>query len=109
MKKLEFTEANAEAYDMLYETTRVHPVKGLDEILKAATIVEKLKEFGTEKGEKAGDFQPMKLKVIPTTLELEDDHFKYIKTGFESVPFATSVNIEKLAMVAKFLKSVETG
>ena|SRR5258705_8725986 len=108
MKTLEFNDINRESYDMLYEVVRAKPVKGIEEILKAATIMEKLKEIGVEKGSgDAGVFKAYKLKTTPTTLELEDDHFRYIKNAFEEVPMASSVKIELLAQTAKLLKSVE--
>lgn len=106
MKTLEFNDINRESYDVLYEIVRAYPVKGIEEILKAATIVEKLKEIGMDKGE-IGPFKSYKLKTTPTTLELEDDHFRYIKSAFENTPMTTSVKIELLAQTAKLLKSVE--
>lgn len=108
MKTLSFTEENKESYDMLYETTRAHPVRGIEDILKAATVVEKLKEFGIENGAKTGGFQPLKLKVIPSSIELEDEHFRYVKQSFEEAQMTTSVKIELLAQTAKLLKSADT-
>lgn len=107
MKKLEFNHINAESYDMLYEVVRAYPVKGIEEIIKAATIVEKLKEVGVEKGDNRGDFKAFKLKTVPCEIELEDDHFRYIKNAFDIIPMTNSVKIELLAMTAKLLKSVE--
>jgi hypothetical protein len=109
MKTLEFNDINKESYDMIYEVVRAYPVKGIDEILKAATIVEKLKEVGVEKGDNRGDFKAYKLKAIPTVLELEDDYFRYVKNAFENTPMATSVKIELLAQTAKLLKQADAG
>lgn len=109
MKKLSFIEENKDSYDVLYECVIAHPVKGIEEIIKAATIVEKLKEVGEVKGEKVGDFQAYKLKTVPVELELEDEHFKYIKNCFESTPMSTSIRIELLARTAKLLKAAEAS
>jgi hypothetical protein len=107
MKVLNFTEENKEVYDVIFEAVRAYPVKGIEEIIKAATIIEKLKEIGVEKGEQVQGFVAYKLKAVPTTIELEDDHFKYIKTVFDATPWSTSVKIELLAMAAKFLKQAD--
>lgn len=107
MKTLEFHDINSESYDMLYEVVRAYPVKGIEEILTAATIVEKLKEFGVEKGDEKALFKAYKLKTVPCSIEFEDSQFKYIKNCFESVQMTSSVKIELLAQTAKLLKSVE--
>lgn len=109
MKTLSFTEENKEVYDILYETVRAYPVKGIEEILKAATVVEKFKEVGVEKTEESrGSYKAFKLKTIPTSLELEDDHYKYVKSCFENTQMSSSLKIELLAQTAKLLKSAET-
>lgn len=110
MKTLSFTTENSECYDMLYEVVRAKPVTGIEQIIKAATVIEKLKDIGTEKGSgDSGIFKALKLKTVPTNLELEDDYFKYIKDAFEVAPMASSIKIELLAQTAKLLKSAETG
>jgi hypothetical protein len=107
MKTLNFSEENKEAYAMLYEAVRARPVQGIEQIIKAATIIEKFKELGEETNERTGIFSAFKLKTIPSSLELEDDHFKYVKNAFNETPWSTSVKIELLAQIAKLLKSVE--
>lgn len=93
---------------MIYEVVRAHPITGIDEIIKAATIIEKLKSFGTEKPEGSNEvFKAMKLKTVPTDIELEDDHFNYVKNAFNKTPMSSSVKIELLAQTAKLLKSVD--
>lgn len=110
MKTLVFDENSKESYDMLYEVVRAKPVSGIEQIIKAATIVEKLKEIGETKDTgSSGDFKALKLKVVPTTLQLEDDHFQYIKDAFNTTPMSSSVRIELLSQTAKLLKQVETG
>lgn len=107
MKTLEFHDINKESYDMLYEVVRAYPVKGIEEILLAAAIVEKLKEYGVEKGDNKDLFKAYKLKTVPTSIELEDSYYNYIKNAFNTVPMSSSVKIELLAQTAKLLKSVE--
>lgn len=95
---------NKESYDMLYEAVRATPVKGIEEILLAAEIVEKLKSFGVEKGDEKGPFKAYKLKAVPTSIEFEDAQFKYIKDSFNDAQMSNSVKIELLAQTANLLK-----
>lgn len=108
MKTLNFAEDNKRTYDVLYESVLAYPVKGIEQILKAAAIVEKLKSVGEEKGEKTNGFTAYKLKSAPTILSLEDEEFKYVKSCFENAQIATSVEIELLAQTARLLQNVET-
>lgn len=108
MKTLKFTEENKETYDILYETLRARSVTGIEMIIKAATVVEKFKTVGVDKDEIKSSFRAMKLKTVPTDLELEDDHFAYVKECFNSAPIATSVQIELLSQTAKLLKNVDS-
>jgi len=107
MKTIEFHDINKESYDMLYEVVRAYPVKGIEEILTAAAIIEKLKEYGVEKGDEKSLFKAYKLKTVPSSIEFEDSQFKYVKNAFEQTQMSSSVKIELLAQTAKLLKSVE--
>lgn len=108
MKKIEFTEENKETFDVLYESVIVAPIKGIEEILKVSVIVEKMKSMGKIKEEKDG-FKVYELKEVPTVLELEDDHFKYVKKTFEETQWASSLKIDLLSNAIKLLKSVESS
>jgi hypothetical protein len=106
MKNLNFTEE--EVYDLLYEAIVVSPVSGIEEILKAATIVQKFKDKGEVKEEK-NDVKLYTLKSFPSLIELEDSEFKFVKNIFEKTNWATSLKIDSLAKAAKFLKAVEAS
>jgi hypothetical protein len=108
MKTLKFTEENKEVYEIIYESVVTFPVKGIEDILRAATVIEKLKSVGTVKEEK-GEFKVYKLTSVPTNLELEDAHFNYIKNAFDNTAWNHSLKIELMAQAAKLLKFSEAS
>lgn len=108
MKTLNFTEENKESYDTLFEAVRVFPLKGIEEILLASTVVEKLKTIGAPSDE-SGKSKILYKLFQPASLELEDEHFKYIKRVFAETQWSTSMKVELLAQTAQLLKSIEAG
>lgn len=84
MRVLNFTEAVAENYKVIYEgfcmTQKQFTPKEARRLDKVFT---QLEDVGKSTGEKRGTLELLELKVIPTVIELEDSDYELIKSAIE--------------------------